>query len=96
MALITTPKWRDLGAIIEAAAWRALVRKATETRSTGKKHLFDSGGKIEVAAHPVKTGHAIGGTSDSAKPGVAVRPASMMALAGISHGGQNNPLIMGA
>lgn len=53
--------WRELGAIIEAAAWRALVRKATETRSTGKKHLFDSGGKIEVAAHPVKTGHAIGG-----------------------------------
>ena len=92
MALITTPKWRELGAIIEAAAWRALVRKATETRSTGKKHLFDSGGKIEVAAHPVKTGHAIGGTSDSAKPGVAVRPASMMALAGISHGGKTTHL----
>ena len=83
---------RELGAIIEAAAWRALVRKATETRSTGKKHLFDSGGKIEVAAHPVKTGHAIGGTSDSAKPGVAVRPASMMALAGISHGGKTTHL----
>jgi hypothetical protein len=44
-----------------AAAWKALARKATETRSTGEKHLFDSGGKIGVAAQPVKTGRAIAG-----------------------------------
>ena len=35
--------------------------KATGTRSTGDMHLFDSGGKIGVAAQPVKTGHAIAG-----------------------------------
>lgn len=32
-----------------------------ETRSTGEKHLFDSGGKIGAAAQPVKTGHVVAG-----------------------------------
>ena len=87
--------WRELGAIIEAAAWRALVRKATETRSTGKKHLFDSGGKIEVAAHPVKTGHAIGGHVRQCQAGSG-SPARFNDGARRSHGGQNNPLSKGA
>ena len=50
------PKVRNpgkTGAMIEAAAWKGIVRNTTETRETDKKHLFDPGGKIGVAAQSV-------------------------------------------
>lgn len=56
--------------ITSAAAWKAFARKATETRSTGETHLFYSGGKIGVAARPVKTGHAIAGHVRQCQAGI--------------------------